>query len=126
MHGVQIDQDINCRILGRCTYGDFVDRERRDLTCCDAGFGCRVEEWQKAEQTSLDRDLGRAFLYARYTADLSGEGLNTLGCSQMDPEKVQKLDAVDQNDNLLQIGMNAGENIRLEHLGSFAKQPAAS
>jgi hypothetical protein len=55
-----------------------------------------------------------------------GEGLNTLGCSQMDPEKVQKLDAVDQIDNFLQIGVNAGENIKLEHLGSFAKQPAAS
>jgi len=124
MHGVQIDQDINCRIFGRCTYGDFIDRELRDLTCRDAGFECTVEERQEAEHTSLDRDLGRAFLYARYNADLSREGLNALGCSQMDPEKVQKLDAVDQMDNLLQIGLNAGEKIKLEHFGPFAHQAA--
>ena len=49
-------------------------------------------------------DLGRAFLYARYNADLSAAGLKELGCGNMDPEKVQKLDAVDQIDNLLEIG----------------------
>jgi hypothetical protein len=126
MHGIQIDQDINCRIAGRCTYGDFIDCELRDLTCRDVDNDCTVEEWQKAEHTSLDRDLGRAFLYARYNADLSREGLDALGFSQMDPEKVQKLDAVDQIDNLLQIGLNAGEKIKLEHLGSFAQKAVAT
>lgn len=126
MHGVQVDQDINCRITGRCTYGDFIDRELRDLTCRDATVESTAQEWQKAEHASLDHDLGRAFPYARYNADLSREGLEALGCSKMDPEKVQKLDAVDQIDNLLQIGFNAGENIKLEHLGSFAQKAVAA
>lgn len=126
MHGVLVDQDINCRIVGRCTYGDFIDRELRDLTCRDAGIECTAEEWQKAEHTSLDRDLGRAFLYARYNADLSRAGLDALGCTGMDPEKVQKLDGVDQIDNLLQIGEKTGDKIRLEHFGSFAKQAATA
>jgi uncharacterized protein len=122
MHAVQIDQDINCRVFGRCTYGDFIDRELRDLTCRDAGVECTVEEWQRAEHTALDRDLRRAFLYARYNADLSQEGLDALGCGKMDPERVQKLDAVEQIGNLLQIGLSAGEKIRLEHFGSFGRE----
>jgi patatin-like phospholipase len=122
MHGIQIEQDINCRIAGRCTYGDFIDRELRDLTCRDAGLDCSAKEWQEASHVALDRDLGRAFLYARYNADLSAKGLAALGCGNMDPEKVQKLDAVDQIDNLVRIGLSAGEKIKLEHFGPFARQ----
>ena len=120
MHGIQIEQDINCRIAGRCTYGDFIDRELRDLICRDADTDCSVEAWREAPQIPLERDLGRAFLYARYNADLSAEGLQALGCGNMDPEKVQKLDAVDQMDNLLNIGLSAGKKIKLEQLGPFA------
>jgi hypothetical protein len=80
---------------------------------------CRPDSLNMAP---VDRDLGRLFLYARYNADLSTEGLDTLGCGNMDPEKVQKLDAVDQMDNLLKIGLSAGEKIKLEHFGPFAQE----
>ena len=126
MHGIQIDQDINCRIAGRCTYGDFIDRELRDLTCRDAGMDSSVDVWREAPEIPLDRDLGRAFLYARYNADLSAEGLSALGCSSMDPEKVQQLDAVDQIDNLLTIGRSAGKKVNLEHFGTFAQRAASA
>jgi uncharacterized protein len=122
MHGSQIDQDINCRVLGRCTYGDFIDRELRDLTCRDSDGDCTIEEWQKTEHTPLTQDLGRAFLYARYNADLSREGLDALGCSHLDPEKVQKLDAVEQIENLLQIGIASAKQVALQHFGSFVQQ----
>jgi predicted acylesterase/phospholipase RssA len=124
MRGIQIEQDINCRFVGRCTYGDFIDRELRDLTCREAGIDISANEWREAPHIPLGRDLGRAFLYARYNADLSAEGLNALGCGQMDPGKVQKLDAVDQIDNLVQIGLSAGQKIKLEHFGSFAERAA--
>lgn len=126
MHGIQIEQDINCRIAGRCTYGDFIDRELRDLTCRDADIDCSVEAWREAPHIPLEHDLGRAFLYARYNADLSAEGLQALGCGNMDPEKVQKLDAVDQMDNLLKIGLSAGKKISLEQLGPFADRVRTS
>ena len=126
MHGIQIEQDINCRIAGRCTFGDFIDRELRDLTCREAGLDCSVEEWQEAPHVPLDRELGRAFLYARYNADLSAEGLSALVCGDMDPEKVQKLDAVDQIENLLKIGLSAGQKIKLEHFRPFTRQAATT
>src|SRR5215207_8596196 len=31
MYGAQVDQDINCRMVGRCVYGDIIDRELIDL-----------------------------------------------------------------------------------------------
>ena len=119
MYGIQVDQDINCRTIGRCTYGEPIDREILDLTCRDAEEHCSSEDWFLADHKSLDEDLGRAFLYARYNADLSAEGLDKLGLSSLDPEKVQKLDAVDQIENLLAIGKAAAKQIELKHFGSF-------
>ena len=55
------------------------------------------------------------------TVELYPFTLDALGCSKMDPQKVQKLDAVDQVDNLLEIGFSAGKKIKLEHLGAFAE-----
>ena len=31
MYGSLVDQDINCRTVGRCTYGDLIDRELLDM-----------------------------------------------------------------------------------------------
>lgn len=119
MHGIQVDQDINCRVLGRCTHGDFIDRELRDLTCRDSDVACSFADWQKAEHLPLTQDLGRAFLYARYNADLSREGLEALGYGKLDPEKIQKLDAVDQMENLLQIGIASARQVDIRHFGPF-------
>jgi hypothetical protein len=126
MRGIQIEQDINCRTVGRCTYGDFIDRELHDLTCRESGIDVSVNDWREAPHIPLERDLGRAFLYARYNADLSAEGLDALGCGKMIPDKVQKLDAVEQIDNLVQIGLSAGKKIKLEHFGSFAERAATA
>ena len=126
MRGIQIEQDINCRTIGRCSYGDFIDRELRDLTCRNAGIDCSVDQWNEAAHLPLASDLGRAFLYARYNADLSAGGLDALGCGEMDAGKVQKLDAVDQIDNLLQIGNKAGQKIKAEHFGVFAENLASA
>lgn len=53
MRGIQVEQDINCRITGRCTYGDFIDRELRDITCRDAEIDSSIEEWRKANTCRL-------------------------------------------------------------------------
>jgi uncharacterized protein len=119
MHTIQIEQDINCRTVGRCMFGAHIDRELQDLTCRDKSYSSPREEWEKADHLPLSKGLGRAFLYARYNADLSAEGLKALGCGNMDPAKVQRMDGVDQIDNLLKIGEKAGRNIDLKHFGSF-------
>jgi hypothetical protein len=107
-------------MTGRCTYGPFIDRELFDLTHRDAPEGCTKEAWLEAAHLPLDDDKGRAFLYARYDADLSREGLNTLGFPKTKPEDVQKLDSVEHMDELLEVGRAAGKHVKLDHFGSFA------
>ncbi len=110
MYGAQVDQDVNCRVVGRCVSGLPIDREIGDLIPVDAN----------GDRIPLDTDLGRAFLYARYNAELSGDGLEALGHETLDPDALGKLDAIDQIDNLLAIGRSIGrEHVRMSDFGSL-------
>lgn len=90
MRTIQIEQDINCRTIGLCSYGAHIDRELQDLTCRDRSFDCSGKDWEKAEHVLLSKDLGRAFLYARYDADLSAAGLERLGVAKWNPRKCRR------------------------------------
>lgn len=120
MYSAQVDQDVSCRMLGRCTYGDLIDREIRDLTCRNLDEPCSIDAWMAAPHKPLTEDLGRAFLYTRYNADLAQESLNQAGLSDVEAAKVQKLDAVDQIPNLIRVGRTFAEKqVDLAHLGAF-------
>ena len=119
MYAIQTDQDLNCRTVGRCTFGPIIDRELRDVTCRVAEDSVSLAEWLNAPHRSLDEDQKCAFLYARYNADLTREGLNDLGCKDIDPENVQKLDSIEHMDELLRVGRAVGAQVSLDHFGSF-------
>src|SRR5262245_9162780 len=78
MNQAQVDQDMNCRSVGRCTYGLELDRE----------FGDGVPRDTAGNKIPLTEDLGRAFLYARYDAALTRKGLDDLGLNNIDPDQV--------------------------------------
>ena len=100
MYAMQVDQDFNCRTVGRCTYGDQIDREVYDLI--------------------YPTDKEKDFLYVRYNADLSDEGLKELGFGHLDPDKIRKMDEPDNIQDLLDIGQAAAkQQIKMEHFGSF-------
>ncbi|HEY8650786.1 MAG TPA: hypothetical protein VIL70_07720, partial [Chthoniobacterales bacterium] len=71
MNGMAYDQDINCRTVGRCIFGPPLDREVGNLV----------------PDVPIEEDLGRDFLYARYDAELTREGLDDLGLAR----RMQKL-----------------------------------
>ncbi len=119
MYGIQVDQDISCRTVGRCTYGARLDREILDLVPREAVAGGTVEQQYAAPEIPLSTDLGRRFLYARYNADLSAQGLGSLGFSQVDAASMQKMDAVENIESLLAIGRAAGSSVRAGHFGRF-------
>ena len=87
----------------------ILDREIGDMIPRDAG----------GKMIPLSQDLGRRFLYARYNADLSREGLNAMGLPDIKPENVQKLDSIDYMDDLREVGKKVAEEIKLEHFGNF-------
>jgi hypothetical protein len=109
MYGALVDQDINCRVFGRCVYGAPIDREMGDLIPRDEG----------QQPVPLAKDLGRAFLYTRYNADLGREGLDAMGLNDIDPEQVGQLDSVKYIDALSRVGQRLAEEVRLEHFGPF-------
>ena len=103
MNGMAYDQDINCRSVGRCTFGAVLDREVGDMVVLPA------------------RETKRQFTYARYDPPLDRQGLDELGFKGVDPEKVSKLDSVSAIDDLLAIGREYGKRYVLpeEHFPGF-------
>ncbi|GGW37117.1 patatin-like phospholipase family protein [Arenibacter certesii] len=103
MYAIQIDQDINCRTFGRCAFGEKIDRELGDMV-------------------SKKGNENKDFLYVRYNADLSEEGLKALGLGHIDPEKVGKMDSVKHMKDLQLVGAKTAKaQVSLDHLGSFVQ-----
>jgi hypothetical protein len=106
MYGSLVDQDINCRAIGRCTYGDVIDRELLDMVPRQGPDEGTLQERLQRPRVPLEADLGRSFLYARYNVDLGRAGLTALALPDVDPEIARKMDKADPDhiDLLARIG----------------------
>ena len=111
MNGAQIDQDINCRTVGRCVYGAPIDRELGDMI-----------PRRGDDPIPLEEDLGRAFLYARYNVDLSRKGLDSLDLPDVDPAKVSRLDSVEFLADLGRVGRAAAREVRMADFGRLVTE----
>ncbi len=112
LYGASVDQDLNCRTIGRCVHGAPIDRELGDL----------IPKDRHGNRIPVSQDLGRAFLYARYNAELSHEGLRKMGLGDIDPGKVGRLDSVDALEDLTKVGKKVAEEVKLEHFGPFIQE----
>ena len=109
MYAMQTDQDVNCRTVGRCTFGAPIDRELKDMIPMDAD----------GNVTDLSQNTKRHFLYARYNADLSEEGLQAMNLSNIDSDHVRQMDSVKYIDDLQTVGKVAAKQVSISHFGSF-------
>lgn len=109
MNQAQVDQDVNCRTIGRCNHGPWLDLEIADLIPRDVDN----------QPIPLEQDLGRQFLYLRYDAELTRAGLNRIALTDIDPEQVSKLDSIENMNDLLRIGERLADQIQPEQFGSF-------
>jgi hypothetical protein len=99
------EQDLLCRIFGKCRAGDPLDREIGDLI----GSVGPLEDKQKL------------FTYARYNAELSRIGLAELGCSDVVPDVVQSMDSIDGVSDLIKVGEKVAElKVKAAHFDGFA------
>ena len=121
MYGSLIDQDINCRTVGRCSYGDVIDRELLDMVPREGPDEGTLTERLGRPAVPLSHDYNRDFLYARYNVDLSRTGLTRLGFPDVEPRTVQKMDKADAAhiELLLKIGEKAAAQVDVRHFGSF-------
>jgi patatin-like phospholipase len=98
------EQDLLCRVFGQCRAGDSLDREVGDLMGSDGPL---------AGQRKL-------FSYARYNAELTREGLNVLGCGDVEPDVVQKLDSIAGIPDLRKVGKKVAElKVNAAHFAGF-------
>jgi uncharacterized protein len=111
MYAMQVDQDINCRTVGRCCFGAPIDRELGDMIPLDAS----------GKVLGLDSDAGRHFSYVRYNADLSEAGLQKAGLGDIDSDEVRQMDSVKFIPQLRRVGKTIGQQqVKLaQHISAF-------
>ena len=119
MYGSAVDQDINCRIIGRCIHGGEFDKE---LGRCETEIDREVGDLVYRDEPIHD-DLGRQFTYARYNAELSTKWLQKRGLGDIDPAKVAQLDSVAHIPDLIRVGEALAKEVKIEHfrLDSFGQ-----
>ena len=102
MYAALNEQDMLCRIFGKCLAGDELDREVRDLIGAKGPVG-----------------PNKLFTYVRYNAELSSDGLKGLGLTDIKPEDVQKLDSVVHIPELERVGLAVAQKVKLAHFSNF-------
>jgi hypothetical protein len=101
MYAALNEQDLLCRVFGRCRHGAQIDREVGDLT---QGRGLLEN---------------RLFSYVRYNAELSRTGLDDLGLPDVAPEDVQRLDSVRHIPDLQRVGRAVARDVVPAHFAGF-------
>jgi patatin-like phospholipase/acyl hydrolase len=86
MFAAQNEQDLLCRIFGRCLAGDEIDSEVGNLI------------------GAIGPADPKLFTYVRYDAELSAEGLKNLGVGHLDPVSLQAMDSVQYMKELQEVG----------------------
>ena len=111
-----VDQDTNCRQVGRCVHGEVLDSEIEDMIP-------RHGEMDKGDsyqgRIPLSEDLGRNFLYARYNVHLTRDNLDAMGLQDINVKKVQKLDSIKNIGDLRRIGRCAAEQVDVRDFAPF-------
>ena len=104
MYAALNEQDLLCRVFGDCLAGDTIDRELGDLIGSAGPLAAK----------------DKLFTYVRYNAELSEAGLAKLGCQDLLPADVQRLDAVEAIPQLRKVGREAARAVSPAHFASFA------
>jgi hypothetical protein len=104
MNAASAGQDLACRVLGKCLYGEPIDREVGDLV---------------QQQAPISSAL-KLFTYVRYDPAVTRAGLDALGLHDMDPAHVQTLDSVAYIPEIQRVGQAyAAQRVKAEHFAGF-------
>ena len=123
MYGAEVEQDVNCRTVGRCVFGNVIDRQLGDMVRQqgDDEPGLKLKDRLRLLKIPLSRPLGKQFTYARYNPEFTDEVLSDLGVKDYYPEQLLRMDlATPENINKLsEIGKATGRFVDAAHFGAF-------
>jgi hypothetical protein len=108
--GALVEQDLLCRIVGRCRFGAPIDSEIGDLV--DAVGECAHGPFAP-----------KKFTYVRYDPQITGTGLAALGLGHIEPAHVQVIDSVAYARELVAVGRAYAAKLDLSQLGAFEPAP---
>ena len=121
MYGAEVDQDINCRAVGRCTFGNVIDRELGDMIPRqgDDDPEMTLEQRLALEKIPLSEPLGKQFIYARYNPEFTPKGLAGIGIKDYNLGDLLRMDLATKENiaKLSEIGEAMGKLVKKEHLG---------
>jgi len=103
-----------------CTPDYFIEGDPRGLgvlQCKTVAPSVYARDWLGGSEIPLTTDLGRAFLYARYDALLTKDGLTSLECGDIDPAHVSMLDSVEYMKELDRVGCAVGARVDVSKFG---------
>ncbi len=103
IHAAMNEQDMLCRVFGRCRHGGPLDGEVGDLV------------WSPARAEALPK----LFSYVRYTADLSRSALAALGLRDIPYPGGLAIDSIRHMDHLQHIGRAASLQVSPTHFAGF-------
>ena len=104
LNSISYQQDLMCRVFGKCKAGASLDSEIGDLHD-ENGAGCTHEN---------------LFTYLRYDVKLNEKNLKNLGLGDIDPKEISKLDEVKNIKMLEKVGkVVAKREVRIEHFEGF-------
>jgi hypothetical protein len=113
IRAANVDQDVNCRTVGRCVFGLPIESELGDMIPRDG-------DPRDGTPVPLERDLGRSFLYARYDPDVTEAGLASIGLSHLDPASVQAVDRAEFIQDMRAVGREfAKRHVNIDSFGGL-------
>ncbi len=92
MHTISVENDLTCRVIGKCVFGPALDSDVGDMTG--------------------DKPRERLFTYARFNPDVSAAGLVEMGIAA--PRKKLSMEKVDQMDLFSAIGEKAAADVDVQ------------
>jgi uncharacterized protein len=93
MFAAQNEQDMLCRIFGKCLAGDPIDGEVGDLIGATGAVNPKL------------------FTYVRYDAELSQKGLDRLGLKHLNATNIQQMDSVKYMPELQEVGKAVAKKV---------------
>lgn len=93
MFAAQNEQDLLCRVFGKCLAGEKIDSEVGDLIGTAGAANPKL------------------FTYVRYDLEISTKGLDRLGVGHLNAAQVQQMDSVDHMSDLQEIGKAVAKKV---------------
>lgn len=112
MTAATYEQDLLCRMFGKCLVGDALDSEVGDL----------IAPRDPAKGHAGNRGPGpKLFTYLRYNAELTEPGLRQLGLDPavIQPAHVQEMDSVTHIPQMQAVGRAIARKVNLAHYQGF-------